>query len=189
MNPGVSQRNTSGTSNASHSCMKRAALSAASTSIAPPRWAGLLATTPIARPSTRASAVTIPSPHPRRSSSTEPASNNVVDDPADVVRAHAVLRHEVAQVPLVRALPVVALLLEVRQVLLGDGHRLDFVLDSDVDDAVRHLHAHRPDLGRRRRRRAPPPSIIAGPPIPMFEFAVAMITSQQPRIAALPAKQ
>ena len=35
----------------------------------------------------------------------------------------------------------------------------------------------------------PPPSIIAGPPIPMFESAVAITTSQQPSIAALPAKQ
>ena len=35
----------------------------------------------------------------------------------------------------------------------------------------------------------PPPSIMAGPPMPMFAFAVAMMTSQQPRITALPAKQ
>ena len=34
----------------------------------------------------------------------------------------------------------------------------------------------------------PPPSTIAGPPIPMFEPSVAMTTSQQPRMAALPAK-
>ena len=34
-----------------------------------------------------------------------------------------------------------------------------------------------------------PPSIIAGPPMPMDEFLVAITTSQQPRIAALPAKQ
>ena len=36
---------------------------------------------------------------------------------------------------------------------------------------------------------SPPPSIIAGPPMPIWESAVAMTTSQQPRIAALPAKQ
>src|ERR1035437_4520466 len=34
----------------------------------------------------------------------------------------------------------------------------------------------------------PPPSIIAGPPMPMVELAVAMMTSQQPSITALPAK-
>ena len=36
---------------------------------------------------------------------------------------------------------------------------------------------------------SPPPSIIAGPPIPMLEFSVAITTSQQPSSAALPAKQ
>ena len=35
----------------------------------------------------------------------------------------------------------------------------------------------------------PPPSIIAGPPMPIEESAVAMMTSQQPSSAALPAKQ
>ena len=35
---------------------------------------------------------------------------------------------------------------------------------------------------------SPPPSIMAGPPMPMFESAVAMIVSQQPSSAALPAK-
>ena len=51
--------------------MKRAALSAPSQSIAPPRCAGLLAMTPSGRPSTRISAVTMPMPNSRRSSSTE----------------------------------------------------------------------------------------------------------------------
>ena len=53
MKPGVSHRNSSGSPNASHSCMNRAALSAPSASIAPPRWAGLLAITPSGRPSSR----------------------------------------------------------------------------------------------------------------------------------------
>jgi hypothetical protein len=35
---------------------------------------------------------------------------------------------------------------------------------------------------------SPPPSIIAGPPIPIFDPAVAIITSQHPSSAALPAK-
>ena len=38
-------------------------------------------------------------------------------------------------------------------------------------------------------RPRPPPSIIAGPPIPRLLPSVAMITSQQPSSAALPAKQ
>ena len=35
----------------------------------------------------------------------------------------------------------------------------------------------------------PPVSTIAGPPMPMFEPFVLMITSQQAKSAALPAKQ
>ena len=40
-----------------------------------------------------------------------------------------------------------------------------------------------------RKTPRPPPSIMAGPPMPMLESAVAMITSQQPSSEALPAKQ
>ena len=76
MKPGVSQRKSTGTSNASHSCRKRAALSAPGVSIAPPRCDGLLATMPTGRPSTRASAVIMPGANPRRSSSTEPVSHS-----------------------------------------------------------------------------------------------------------------
>ncbi len=74
MNPGVSHRNTIGMSWASHSCMKRAALSAAGASMAPARCVGLLAMMPTGRPSTRASAVTMPRPNAGRSSSTESVS-------------------------------------------------------------------------------------------------------------------
>ena len=74
MKPGVSQRETTGSPWASHSCRKRAALSAASASMAPPRCVGTLAITPIGAPSTRASAVIIPAPQPSRSSSTESTS-------------------------------------------------------------------------------------------------------------------
>ena len=101
---------------------------------------------------------------------------------------HARLRHEVAQLLLVGERPPLGRTLEVRQVPLGDRHGLGFVLDRDIDDAVRDLHVDRTD-GRGLVDPESPPSIIAGPPMPMFEFAVAMITSQQPRIAALPAKQ
>ncbi len=57
--PGVSISETIGRPNASQSAMKRAALSAPSEVIAPARCIGLLAMTPTARPSIRASAVTI----------------------------------------------------------------------------------------------------------------------------------
>ena len=54
MKPGTSARNSSGTLNASHSQMNRAALSAESTKSTPPRCIGLLATMPTGCPSIRA---------------------------------------------------------------------------------------------------------------------------------------
>ena len=74
MNPGVSHRNSSGRSNAPHSCMNRAALSAQSASIAPARWSGLLASTPSGLPSIRISADTMPGAKCGRSSSADPVS-------------------------------------------------------------------------------------------------------------------
>ena len=47
MIPGVSHSTRIGMSKASHSCMKRAALSEPSLSMAPARWLGSLAMTPI----------------------------------------------------------------------------------------------------------------------------------------------
>jgi phytoene dehydrogenase-like protein len=74
MMPGVSHKNRIGMSNASHSCMKRAALSAPLLSIAPARCTGLLAISPTGRPSILINAVTMPGPKCRRTSSTEPLS-------------------------------------------------------------------------------------------------------------------
>ena len=74
MIPGVSQSDRIGMSKASQSCMKRAALSAASASMAPASWRGSLAITPSGRPPRRARAVAIAPPKPARSSSTEPSS-------------------------------------------------------------------------------------------------------------------
>ena len=54
MKPGTSAKNTSGTLNALHVEMKRAALSAESLNSTPPLWFGWLATSPTARPSRRA---------------------------------------------------------------------------------------------------------------------------------------
>ncbi len=54
MKPGTSDRNTSGTLNASHSWTKRAALSAESTNNAPPLALELFATMPTTSPSIRA---------------------------------------------------------------------------------------------------------------------------------------
>ena len=75
--PGVSTSETSGSPKASHSCMKRAALSAPSLVIAPARCLVSLAITPTGRPSIRASAVTIPGAKRSRRNVTEPASASV----------------------------------------------------------------------------------------------------------------
>ena len=74
MKPGVSHSDSSGMSKASQSCMKRAALSPAGASIAPPRCFGLLAIRPNGLPSMRMKAVIMPTPKSRRISSTEPSS-------------------------------------------------------------------------------------------------------------------
>jgi hypothetical protein len=110
------------------------------------------------------------------------------DRPPDVVGAEPVDRDDVAQRRLVRRRPVGRAALEVRQVLLGDGDGFLLVGHDHVDDPVGPLHLDRPDR-RRLVHPEPPPSIIAGPPIPMLASSVAITTSQQPRMAALPAKQ
>ena len=129
--------------------MKRAALSEASESIAPPRCAGLLAITPNGRPSTRISEVTMPMPNLGRSSSTVPASASV-----SITSRTAYTRSRfsgmIAPHPaLIGRVPLAQRALEVGEVPLGDRDRLGLVGDRDVDHAVRHLDRHRPDvLGR-----------------------------------------
>jgi hypothetical protein len=66
-----------GRPNASQSCMKRAALSAASLVIAPAMYRVSLAITPTARPSIRSSAVAISGAKRSRRNRTEPSSASV----------------------------------------------------------------------------------------------------------------
>ena len=69
--------------------------------------------------------------------------------------------------------------------MAADG--LGLVVGHHVDHAVGGLDVEGADrLGPTPP--SPPPSIIAGPPMPMLEPSVAMTTSQQPSMAALPAK-
>ena len=68
-----------------------------------------------------------------------------------VVRAPPVLGHDVAQRGRVAVDPRVVRPVEVSEVLLGDLHGFALVRHRDVDDAVGHLHAHRPDLVRREQ--------------------------------------
>ena len=188
--PGVSTSVTTGRSNASHSCRKRAALSAPSLSIAPARWAGLLATTPTGRPSTRASAVTMPRPKSRRSSSTLPVSNMPVDRRAHVVAALAVLGDRRAR--------------SSRWSAHAQSATGPWKYDRYCFASGDRLRPRRRPRCRRRRwraarrsgrsragrtRRARRPRSSPGRPCRCWSRVVAMTTSQQPRIAALPAKQ
>ena len=70
----------------------------------------------------------------------------LVDDVAHVVGPQAILGHQVAQLPLVVALPFVDGALEVRQVLLGGHDRLGFVGHQHIDHAVGPLHVDRADF-------------------------------------------
>ncbi len=128
--------------------MNRAALSAPSESIAPARWPGLFATTPTGRPSMRASAVTIPTPKSRRSSSTEPTSNS----PSIAVRMSYALSRSTGTTsrssvwsgdsqPVVRPW-------KYDRYCLATCDRFGLVGDDDVDDTVGALHLDRADRRR-----------------------------------------
>ena len=108
---------------------------------------------------------------------------------AGVVDAQPVLGHDVAQSSAGRAR---------RRIACGPGRRTGNAAPQPPP------RPRLPPARRSRRCRAapslgpissgaktprPPPSIMAGPPMPMLLLRVAMITSQQPSSAALPAKQ
>ena len=77
-----------------------------------------------------------------------PLVGEKIDHGADVIDAQAVFRDRPPQQPLVRRLPVGHRALKIGQIFLRGGGCLRFVLDEDVDDAVRRLERHRPDFGR-----------------------------------------
>ena len=66
---------------------------------------------------------------------------------------------------------------------------MGLVIGDEIDDTVRLAGPAIGPTSVGANTPRPPPSIIAGPPMPMFESSVAITTSQHPRIAALPAKQ
>ena len=191
MKPGVSISETSGSPCASQSCMKRAALSAASASIAPPRWDGSLARTPTGRPSMRASAVTMPAPKSRRSSSTESAVGERARSP-DARRRRAgdspaAASRSAVWSPRVQAAPRGPW--KKREVRRAAATASASSCDEHVDHAVlatgrRSGRSPRAGTCRGRRLRSSP-----GRPCRCELSAVAMMTSQQPSSAALPAKQ
>ena len=146
MKPGVSHKLRIGRSNASHSCRNRDALSAASLSIAPPRCAGLLASTPSGRPSIRTQRGDDTGAELAAELQHRAGVGEQVDERTHVVDLHPVLGDRVPEQALVRALPLGDGPVEVRQVLLGDAHGLGLVGDAHVDDPRRGRHVDRPDL-------------------------------------------
>ena len=94
---------TIGMSKASQSCMKRAALSEPSLSMAPPSVHGLLATTPTGRPSMRMKAVTMVRPKSRPQLEHRVLVGERLDDLAHVVDAQAVLGNDRGAAALVGA--------------------------------------------------------------------------------------
>ena len=106
-----------------------------------------MATMPTGRPSTRASAVTMPDAEPAAQLEHRARVGQRVDDGAHVVDPQPVLGHDVAQRGAGRRTSQSSIAaLEVRQVLLGHGDRLGLVGHGDVDDAVGDLHVDRADL-------------------------------------------
>jgi hypothetical protein len=154
-----------------------------------PGAAGCWRAGPRGRPSMRASAVSpcrakAGAQHPAAAASTRP-----VHDGARVVDAQAVLGHHVAQARWVGSGPAREAALEVRQVLARGSHRGG--VRRRPARRSRRWRAARPlgPISSGRNTPRPPPSIMAGPPMPMLLPRVAMMASQQPSSAALPAKQ
>jgi hypothetical protein len=104
MNPGVSTRDTTGNPIASAERRKRAALSDASLSTAPPSCWQSLASTPTARPARRASPVMTLRPNTRRSSQNCRVEQHV-DDAAHRIAPAPILGQQVAKLILVAGFP------------------------------------------------------------------------------------
>ena len=189
MMPGVSQRKRSGMSKASQSCMKRAALSAAVAVDGAAEVHRVVGDDADGRPSTRIRAVIMPTPKSRRSSSTESVSASVVDHRAHVVDAQPVLGDRRGAAAAGRRTP---------SRRRRPGSRTGTCCAARTASASSATAMSTTPFGActlmgptssGRNTPRPPPSIMAGPPMPMFESAVAMMTSQQPSSTALPAKQ
>ena len=131
----------------------------------------------------------MPRPKPRRSSSTRAGVGDAFDDLADLVRAQPVVGHDRAQRALVGALPLGQRALEEREVVLRGRNGFGLVVDARCRRRRWRTWTSIGPTSSGENTPSPPPSIIAGPPMPMFESSVAMTTSHAPSRAALPAKQ
>ena len=185
MKPGVSIRLTMGSPCALHSCMKRAPLSAASASMAPPRCLRVVGHQAHGRPSIRASAVWMPAPKPVRSGSRLPSSTRPPWRRGCRTRAGG-FRHHGAQQALVRGRIQCEAALEEAQVTARrppprPRHR--------PARRSRRWHAARRWADLLGREHAQAAAFDHGRAAHARLLAlVAMITSLQPTSAALPAK-
>ena len=102
--------------------------------------------TPTARPSIRASAVTISGANRSRRNVTDPSSANVSMIGRDVVGTPGTLGNHCAQTCLVTAVAGCRRTLEVAQQPLRHRDRFRLVGDDDVDDPVGRLHRDRADF-------------------------------------------
>ena len=188
MMPGVSQSDRIGRSKASQSCMKRAALSAPSLSMAPARCIGLFAMRPIGRPSMRIERRHHARPEVAPQLEHRAGIGHRLDHAAHVVDAAAVLGDDRAQQALVGALASPS---SRPGSTRGTASRpRQPPASSSTSTSITPFADCTSDgpISSGRNTPSPPPSIIAGPPMPMFESFVAITTSQQPSSAALPAK-
>ena len=113
-----------------------------------------------------------------------------LDRPVHVVCAPPVLGDHVTECTLVGCHKARDRSLEERQRMLGEAwDGVGFVGRRDVDHAVLDLFISNGPTASASTTPSPPPSIIAGPPMPMLASGVAMIRSEHPSSAALPAKQ
>ena len=188
MNPGVSHSDTTGRSWASHSCRNRAALSAPSASMAPPRWVGSLASDADRPPLDPGQGRDHAGPEPAPELEHGAGVGQHVDERPDVVGPQALLGHGGPQQALVGALPSGHRALEVGEVPAGQVDGLGVVGRHQVDHPVGHLDVEGPDLLGRGRCRVPRPRSWPGRPCRSRRPPVAMMTSQQPSRAAFPAK-
>ena len=128
---------------------------------------------PSGRPSMRTSAVTMPAPKPRRSSSTEPVVGERLDHARGRRRRAAGSRGSTSRSRRWSAhVHVGERALEVAtRYCFATAHRLGLVGDRDVDDAVRRLHRRSGRPRRAGRRRARRPRSSPGRPCRSIEFS------------------
>ena len=136
---------------------------------------GLLAMTPSGRPSTRIERGDHAEPEVAADLEHRAVVGERLDHLAHVVDAQPVLRDDAPHQALVRRLPVARPALEVREVLLRHGDGLGLVRAPAMSTTPFGTWTSIGPISSGANTPRPPPSIIAGPPMPMFEPSVAMI--------------